>query len=197
MFIVDVLLSISLLYHSFHFYSNSPVAVFPLRPLSLLTPYRSPTKNITYWHRLHTSKEKLPILFIHGIGVGLYPYINFLAEINAQHGKEPSDGQVGIIALELMHISSRITSEAILKKDLCEEVRLILDAHGWRKFVLVSHSYVTPPYIPNLYSVANYIKLRKRHYHASPSYSGYRTKNWTNSVYRSCLLSAPSPGCGI
>lgn len=138
------MLSISLRYHSFDFYSNSPVSVFPLRPLSLFSRFRSPGKTITYWHRPHTSKERLPVLFIHGIGIGLYPYINFLAEINAQHGKEPSDGQVGIIALELMHISSRITSEAISKEDMCEEVRRILDTHGWERFVLASHSYVDP-----------------------------------------------------
>lgn len=143
---VDVVLSGSLLYHSFDFYSNSLISVFPLRPLSLFTPHRSPTKTVSYWHRPHTSKERLPILFIHGIGIGLYPYVNFLAEINAQHGEEPSDGQVGIIAVELMAISSRITSEAISKENMCEEVRRILDAHGWEKFVLVSHSYVPPLY---------------------------------------------------
>lgn len=144
------MLSGSLRYHSFDFYSNSLVSIFPLRPLSLFTPYRSPAKTITYWHRPHTSKERLPILFIHGIGIGLYPYANFLAEINVRHDKASSDGQVGIIALELMPISSRITSEAISKKDMCEEVRRILDAHGWKKFVLVSHSYVTPPYSSSL-----------------------------------------------
>lgn len=172
----------SLRYHSFDFYSNSLVAVFPLRPLSPFSRFRSPAKNITYWHRPHTSKERLPVLFIHGIGIGLYPYINFLAEINAQHSKEPLDGQVGIIALELMHISSRITSGAIPKEDMCEDVRHVLDAHGWKRFVLVSHSYVNPS-IFFIFIVSNYIKVRQRHCYASPSYSGYRTKDRTNFVY--------------
>jgi hypothetical protein len=80
----------------------------------------------------------LPILFIHGIGVGLYPYINFLADVNA--GEDSSDGQVGIIAIEIMSVSSRITAEALLKDEMCSEVHCILKAHGWEKFVLVSHS---------------------------------------------------------
>ncbi|KAH7146817.1 hypothetical protein B0J13DRAFT_595239 [Dactylonectria estremocensis] len=56
-------------------------------------------------------------------------------------GKDSPDGQVGNIALEIMPISSRITAEAILKDEMCEEVDCILKAHGWEKFVLVSHSY--------------------------------------------------------
>lgn len=52
-----------------------------------------------------------------------------------------------------MHISSRITSEAIPKEDMCEEVRRVLDAYGWKRFVLVSHSYVTPLYSLSLSSL--------------------------------------------
>jgi hypothetical protein len=79
-------------------------------------------------------------LFIHGIGVGLYPYIPFLADLNATNGEDLSDGQVGIIAIEILPISSRITAEALLKDEMCEEVHCILKAHGWERFVLVSHS---------------------------------------------------------
>jgi pimeloyl-ACP methyl ester carboxylesterase len=73
--------------------------------------------------------------------VGLYPYVNFLAEINADIDESPSDGQVGIIAIEIMSVSSRITYEAMLKEEMCDEIRRILTAHGWEKCVLVSHSY--------------------------------------------------------
>jgi hypothetical protein len=77
-------------------------------------------------------------LFIHGIGVGLYPYINFLTDLNADD--QNSDGQVGIIAIEIMSISSRITAEALLREEMCNEVRLMLNANGWEKVALVSHS---------------------------------------------------------
>lgn len=79
-------------------------------------------------------------MFIHGIGVGLYPYINFLADLNAEDSKDPLDGQIGIIAIEIMPISSRITTQAMLKDEMSEEISCILKAHGWERFVLVSHS---------------------------------------------------------
>lgn len=143
MSVVDVLTSVYMRYHSFDFYRTSfirSLAIFPLRPLNFFPNYRSPGQSLTYWHRPHTSKTKLPILFIHGIGVGLYPYINFLADVNANNGEDSSDGQVGIIAIEIMSVSSRITTEALLKDEMCSEVHCILKSHGWEKFVLVSHS---------------------------------------------------------
>ena len=86
-------------------------------------------------------------MFIHGIGIGLYQYINFLADLKARDG-ELDDGQVGIIAVELMSVSSRITHESLSKEAMCEEVDCIVKAHQWEKFVLVSHSYVSPrPYL--------------------------------------------------
>ncbi|KAH7168459.1 hypothetical protein DER46DRAFT_528048 [Fusarium sp. MPI-SDFR-AT-0072] len=140
-FVVDTIASTYLLYHSFSFHRTSIsqfFTTFPLRPLSLVTPYKSPAKGLTYWHRPHTSKTRLPILFIHGIGVGLYPYINFLADINAHDG---ADGDIGIIAVEILSVSSRITCQAMLKQEICEEINRILSSHGWKSCVLVSHSY--------------------------------------------------------
>ncbi|KAL8366263.1 hypothetical protein RB595_004842 [Gaeumannomyces hyphopodioides] len=140
-FIVDTLASGYLRYHSFNFHHTSFFSVFPLRPLTLLGGHSSPAQSLTYWHRPHTSETKLPILFIHGIGVGLYPYIDFLAELNANDGEDLSNGQMGIIALEIMPVSSRITGEAMSQDKIGDEVHRILEAHRWEKFVLVSHSY--------------------------------------------------------
>ncbi|KAF5554421.1 ribose-phosphate pyrophosphokinase [Fusarium phyllophilum] len=140
-FVVDTIASAYLLYHSFSFYRTSFsqfFTTFPLRPLSLVTPYKSAAKGLTYWHRPHTAKTRLPILFIHGIGVGLYPYINFLAEVNEA---DSEDGDVGIIAVEILSVSSRITGAAMLKEEMCEEIHRILSSHGWGNCVLVSHSY--------------------------------------------------------
>ncbi|KAF5680537.1 hypothetical protein FDENT_8359 [Fusarium denticulatum] len=140
-FVVDTIASAYMLYHSFSFYGTSIsqfFGTFPLRPLSLVTPYKFPAKRLTYWHRPHTSRTRLPILFIHGIGVGLYPYVNFLAELNATGS---ADGDVGIIAVETLSVSSRITGPAMLKEDMCEEIHRILSSHGWENCVLVSHSY--------------------------------------------------------
>jgi hypothetical protein len=54
--------------------------------------------------------------------MGLYLYINFLAEINTGFNLNLSDSQVGIIAIEIMSVSSRITYEAILKNEICNEI---------------------------------------------------------------------------
>lgn len=142
---VDTIASVSLIYHSFEFHRTSLLRflnVFPFRPLTIFAASSSPVNRLTYWHRPHTSKTKLPILFIHGIGVGLYPYVNFLADINANSGpdSDASDGEVGIIAIEIMSVSSRITAEAMSKDEMCDEVCRVIKAHGWEKFVLVSHS---------------------------------------------------------
>ncbi|KAF2466178.1 alpha/beta-hydrolase [Lindgomyces ingoldianus] len=140
-FVVDTLASAYMLYHSFNFYPTSLhrfLSVFPFRPLGLLSSHRSPAKTIAYWHRPHTSKTRLPVLFIHGIGIGLYPYVNLLAELNSE---DDTDGDLGIIAVEIMSVSFRITDEALKKEEMCQEIDCILKAHGWEKFVLVSHSY--------------------------------------------------------
>jgi hypothetical protein len=131
-------------YHSFNFHRTSLLrfpTIFPFRPLSLLSPYRSPAKTLTYWHRPHASKTRLPILFIHGIGIGLYPYVNFLAELNVDSKTDRSDGEIGIIAVEIMPVSLRITGEALRKEKMCQEILCILKENKWEKFVLVSHSW--------------------------------------------------------
>lgn len=64
-------------YYSFDFYRTSCLDVFPLRPLGFFGAHYSPAKKLTYWYPPHTSNTSLPILFVHGIGVGLYPYIDF------------------------------------------------------------------------------------------------------------------------
>ena len=129
---------------TFDFYRGSLTqSVFPLRPLILIAAHRSPAKALTYWHQPHTATRRLPVLFVHGIGIGLYPYINFLADLKARDG-ELCDGQVGIIAVELMSVSSRITRESLPKEAMCGEVDCVVKAHRWEKSVLVSHSYVSP-----------------------------------------------------
>ncbi|KFA70719.1 hypothetical protein S40288_07597 [Stachybotrys chartarum IBT 40288] len=106
-FVVDTITSFFLLYYNFNFHRTSIwqfFTTFPWRPFTLFSTYSSSAKTLTYWHRPHTSKTKLPILFIHGIGIGLYPYINFLADLNDRASNDPSDDQVGIIAVEILSI---------------------------------------------------------------------------------------------
>ncbi|KAF9697633.1 hypothetical protein EKO04_004350 [Ascochyta lentis] len=127
------------LHHRTHF--RSSLAIFPPRPASLIAPHISTAPDLSYWYRPHTSRTRLPILFIHGIGIGLIPYVQWLAEINKQDPLAPSDGEVGIIAVELMPISFRITGAIIGHDEMCRQIDMILERHGFDKVVLASHSY--------------------------------------------------------
>jgi pimeloyl-ACP methyl ester carboxylesterase len=81
------------------------------------------------------------MLFIHGIGVGLYPYTSFLRDLDKANKAGGDDSDVGLIALEIMPISSRITHPALEKDIMVREILAIVQKHGWEKFILVSHSY--------------------------------------------------------
>lgn len=142
--IVDTLTAAYLRFNGFFLYRThikSTLSIFPPRFASLFTRQISSAPNLSYWCRPHTSKTRLPILFIHGIGIGLYPYSRFLSEINKNDPLAPTDGEVGIIAIELMPISFRITSGILDRDEICRQVDLILTRHGFDKVVLASHSY--------------------------------------------------------
>jgi pimeloyl-ACP methyl ester carboxylesterase len=138
---VDMLTVVRLKFYGFHLHRTRLshfFDLFPWRFLALLSRKKSPAKHLSYWHRPHTSKTQLPIVFIHGIGIGLYPYVDFLAELN-QH--DDSNDQIGVIAIEMMPVSFRITHPVLDKDVLCSEIHEIIKHHGWDNFVLVSHSY--------------------------------------------------------
>jgi pimeloyl-ACP methyl ester carboxylesterase len=145
---VDFLTFCKLNYHGFHFHRTALsrfLTLFPLRPITFLSRQQSPVKHLTYWHRPHTSRTKLPIVFIHGIGIGLYPYVDFLQELSSTSGIERGglDEQVGIIAIEIMPVSFRITHQALGKEEICDEIQTIIEHHGFSKYVLTAHSYGT------------------------------------------------------
>ena len=116
------------------------LAMLPWRPLTALCGRASPAPNISYWYRKHTSKTRLPILFIHGIGIGYYTYAEFIADLTSNTGQQIDDEQ-GIIAIELMSISMRICSPALRNDEMVNGIRIVLDAHGWDGLNLVCHSY--------------------------------------------------------
>ncbi|KAI9666887.1 MAG: hypothetical protein M1831_001392 [Alyxoria varia] len=142
--VVDVKMYCTMWLYGFHFYRTSLgrfFSLFPYRPLTLLSAHKSPVTHLTYWHRPHSSKDRLPILFIHGIGVGLYPYTDFLRELYTGRDAKVDSAEIGIVALEIMPVSSRITHPALAKDTMVQEIRAIALHHGWSRFVLVAHSY--------------------------------------------------------
>ncbi|KAK0269072.1 hypothetical protein LTS00_017388 [Friedmanniomyces endolithicus] len=148
---VDTITFCRLRYYGFQFSRtslSSLLKLFPMRPVALLAQHRSPAAGLSYWYRPHTSSNELPVLFIHGIGIGLHPYVDFLADLNRASGtsdrrtRKPNE-QVGIIALEIMPISFRLTSPIPTKDELCTQIQCILAYHGWADHTLVSDSYGT------------------------------------------------------
>jgi pimeloyl-ACP methyl ester carboxylesterase len=118
--------------------------VLPPRPGTFLAGGRSPAESLSYWYRPHTSKTRLPVLFIHGIGIGLWPYVDTLEAISKQSGvsqDDIADGSVGVLAIELLPICSRLTQPILQREAFIEQITAILDKHGYDKFVLASHSY--------------------------------------------------------
>ena len=113
------------------------VRILPPRPHALVDSHHSPAKDLTYWYHPHTSDKDLPILFLHGIGVGLWPYMQFLRELNKAR---PDDKKIGVLAVEILPISSRIAPRLLQKEEMCQQLRDVLRYHGLQKFVLVSHS---------------------------------------------------------
>ncbi|KAH9840475.1 hypothetical protein Tdes44962_MAKER01675 [Teratosphaeria destructans] len=146
-FIVDNYACTLLIIFSFRFYRpfvTNVLTTFPPRLISLLSFNKSPAQDMTYWYRPHTSKTKLPILYIHGIGIGMYAYVGLLAQLATSTGKDDSDaGHIGVIALEIPSISARMCAPALETKQMRRAIKTILDAHRWDNFVLAGHSYGT------------------------------------------------------
>ena len=137
--IVDTVTSVQLFYNGFRFFRaphNFPSlpAVFPPRPTQALSPHISSSSTLTYWLRPHTSQNHRPVVFLHGIGIGLWTYTSFFASL---------DPSIGVLALELLPISFRLTPSFPPRARFLAELSQILSSLGpeWRNFVLTTHSY--------------------------------------------------------
>ncbi|GKT41406.1 uncharacterized protein ColSpa_01587 [Colletotrichum spaethianum] len=137
MALLDHATHVLLLLNGFEYYAQPrEKAIFPPRLQQMFASRRTSAGNLSYWHRPHRS-EGLPVVFLHGIGIGLWPYIDFLAGISGAKGK----GQTGVIALEILPVCFRLTEPPLGKEVFLEQFKKILDRHMWDKFALVSHSY--------------------------------------------------------
>ena len=119
---------------------NSITSTFPPRPQTLLAEHQSPARDLSYWYRPHRANGKKPVVFFHGIGVGLWLYVRFLWQICSSRTGDDSE-DVGVIALEILPVSFRITNPPPKKADFILQMTQIVDHHGWQDFAIVSHSY--------------------------------------------------------
>lgn len=145
-FLVDQATHLALSWHGFKFYARgraAALATFPPRPQEVFTSRRSRAPQLSYWHRPHAAHDCNPVVFFHGIGVGLWTYISFLANIHAaRDGGGGGGGQgIGIICVEILPVCSRLTSPPLSKAEFLRQMAKILDYHQWGEFTVASHSY--------------------------------------------------------
>ncbi|KAI6448230.1 hypothetical protein MCOR22_002979 [Pyricularia oryzae] len=149
---VDMFTHFMLLWKGFTYFSTpitTNLTIFPPRPQLLMPPglvhrQPSPAAGTAYWYRPHTSRSARPVVFVHGVGIGLLPYLNFLSEVSdGIPGEKDGDGQVGVIAIEILPVCMRLAGQPMDKEHFLAQVVAILDRHGWLDddFTLVSHSY--------------------------------------------------------
>ncbi|KAH9832839.1 uncharacterized protein C8Q71DRAFT_775203 [Rhodofomes roseus] len=119
-----------------HCCTRNPFSSFPFRMWSLFSQ-RTPEPSLSYWYRPHRSKTKQPVVFLHGIGIGLWPYVTFLREL------VDKDPDVGIIAIENLSISMRISPPPLRRADMLAALTTVLAHHQISTFVLAAHSYGT------------------------------------------------------
>lgn len=89
---------------------------------------------MSYFYRPHKSSIHNPIVLVHGVGVGLSPYIPLLLML-------PKD--VGILAIEILPVSSRITPGLPLAADQMRELGDIVAQQDFDNFTLIGNSYGT------------------------------------------------------
>ncbi|KAH8885578.1 hypothetical protein GQ53DRAFT_696096 [Thozetella sp. PMI_491] len=135
----DIYTAISLLTMGFTFYRPSRSAfltTFPFRFQTLFAREASAAPGMGYFHRPHMSKTHRPVVFVHGEGIGLTPYLPWIRSL-------PKD--VGIIAVELLPISNRITTPMPDTNSLLTSFSLILKQQNdaFKDFVFVGNSYGT------------------------------------------------------
>lgn len=171
MMLVDAATYVLLRAHGFRFYGRSSRAevraTFPPRPQELFSKYKSPASGLGYWYYGPTTHQQqnnmrvrtrsaakqdaqMPVVFFHGIGVGLLTYLHFFFDLlKAANSKSTRDGaeqgDVRIMAVEMLPVSFRLTSPPLDKRAFLEAFTSIIDAHGWDDFAIVSHSYGSVP----------------------------------------------------
>lgn len=110
------------------------------------TPSRPVGNRSTTGEKEAQKQEQLPVVFFHGIGVGLLTYLRFLIDlVRAGDNDDELDGGMQVMAVELLPVSFRLTSPPLDKRAFLDAFTTIVDAHGWGDFAIVSHSYGSVP----------------------------------------------------
>lgn len=104
--------------------------------------HRETTPHLTYWYRGSTSATSTtasPIVFVHGLSLGLTPYLIFFAQLCRRHG-----GDRPIILLHLTHLTYRFPRLTIPSRvEIVESITRLFERHQLAPAVWMGHSFGT------------------------------------------------------
>ncbi|KAL6784986.1 hypothetical protein ACKKBG_A01950 [Auxenochlorella protothecoides x Auxenochlorella symbiontica] len=83
------------------------------------------------------SAAQLPIVFLHGVGFGVLPYLHFLRAIVKSHPGHP------LLLVEVPHVSLRLCWQAAEVDEVARALAAALERHGFSRAVVMGHSYGT------------------------------------------------------
>lgn len=138
---VDTFVTIWLSRSGFKHYTTSQ-PIFPPRPDALFSN-QSPSNLLSYWYlpaktQLPPTDERYPpLLFLHGIGIGLLPYVAMLVGYSKKHPETP------IIVPEILSISFRLTRPPLSQDEFVEALVSIFEFHNIQEYAVAGHSYGT------------------------------------------------------
>lgn len=94
-------------------------------------------KNIAYFYRESpsTQEKKTPLVFLHGIGIGVICYAEFV------HQLSKLDRPVFLV--ELPYVAMHMVDYVPTASETVEEIQVMLNCFGYEKAVFVSHSLGT------------------------------------------------------
>ncbi|KAL4459101.1 hypothetical protein ABPG75_013966 [Micractinium tetrahymenae] len=83
------------------------------------------------------TRPDVPIVFLHGVGFGVLPYLHLVRDIQQACCSTP------VLMVEVPHVALRLCWEAQGVDDVAHAVAAMLRRHGYRRCCVVGHSYGT------------------------------------------------------
>ncbi|KAH9256010.1 hypothetical protein BASA81_005786 [Batrachochytrium salamandrivorans] len=95
--------------------------------------------DLIYWYKPGTNSTLDPVVFLHGIGVGILPYQSYLLEL-----EQAMSGERGILVPEIQAISQRLLPSELHFKTFAYDLNYaIRQIHHHSRAHFVGHSYGT------------------------------------------------------
>ncbi|MCJ1422508.1 hypothetical protein MMC29_000388 [Sticta canariensis] len=131
-----------------------------------------------------------PIFFMHGVGLGLTPYLQFMANLIVNFRTRD------IVMLECRHVSLNLCSHAISPDVVVEAIAEVLRRNRWKTAAFIGHSYGTfvLSRMVQLHRQAVESLVRARHLQPISAWplelSQYSVKaqSWTPAYVRFCSM---------